>query len=375
MSQEYKGKILLIEGDIGMRGGIEGMLEGAGYEVVFVEDPGAVEYLAERMEGDVLLVGMRCPEEKVTEGLRRMEVPVVVVTDASGVDRWDEEMGDGVYDYAMVPVERSVLLRVVGRAVEKRRLSDEVSRWKQRVDALESDRMAERNLAAVGQLVNGIVHNLNGPLTTILGRAELLHMRHLDIKGLDELSARANAMREMIHTMIRRDILGRDRDKQLIDLNELLLLELRFLEADLAFKHEIEKVYRFAESLPRVVGVYGELSQSFVGIVQNAIDAMEHSEEKVLTVATRADERFVYVEIADTGCGIPEEHLPKVFDPLFTTKPVAKGGANSWESGLKLATCRRLIRSNSGEIEVQSETGQGTKVSVRIPVAGDEKSR
>jgi len=118
--------------------------------------------------------------------------------------------------------------------------------------------------------------------------------------------------------------------------------------------------------------VYGELSQSFVGIVQNAIDAMEDSEEKVLTVATRADERFVYAEIADTGRGIPEEQIPRVFDPLFTTKPVAKRGANSWESGLKLATCRTLLASHGGEVVVQSEVGQGTKVMVRIPVAKDE---
>lgn len=314
------------------------------------------------------MVGIGHPERKVNKRLRRMEIPVVVVTDSSGADRWDEAVGDGVYDYVIAPVERGALLRAVGRAVEKRRLSDELRRWKQRVDALESDRMAERGLAAVGRLVDGIVHNLNGPLTTMMGRAELLRMRHPAIEGLDALVAQVNAMCEMIHAMVRRHALEQDTGERLIDLNELLLLELGFLEADLEFKHEIKKIYRFAESLPKVAGVYGELSQSFMGFIRNAIDAMEDSEEKMLTVETRADERFVYAEIADTGCGISEEHLPRIFDPFFTTKPGAKRGTASSRSALKLAMCRRLLASHGGEIVVQSKVGRGTKVTVRMPI-------
>ena len=317
----------------------------------------------------MLLADIGRPEEEIKEGLKRMQAPVVVVTDASGVDRWDEATGDGVYDYVIAPVERGALLRAVGRAVEKRRLSDEVCRWKQKMDALESDRMVERCLAAVGRLVNGIVHNLNGPLTVIVGRAELLQMRHPEIKGLDGLVAQANAMREMIGTMVRRNVWAREPGEQLIDLNELLILELGFLEADLGFKHEVETVYRLAESLPKVAGVYGELSQGFMGFIQHAIDAMEHSEEKVLTVATRADERFVYVDISDTGCGISEEDIARVFDPFFTTKPVAKRGTASFGSGLKLAMYRRLLTSHGGEVVVQSEVGRGTKVTARMPIA------
>ena len=367
MAQTRKGKIVGIEGDVVVRGEIEEVLEGRGYEVVFVGDLGAAEDLAERVEVDVLLVDIGRPGGKMTEGLKRIQVPVVVVTDASAVDRWDEAMGDGVYDYVIAPVERGALLRAVGRAVEKRRLSDEVCRWKQKMDALESDGMVERSLAAVGRLVNGIVHNLNGPLTVIVGRAELLQMRHPEIKGLDGLVAQANAMREMIGTMVRRNVWAREPGEQLIDLNELLILELGFLEADLGFKHEVETVYRLAESLPKVAGVYGELSQGFMGFIQHAIDAMEDSEEKVLTVATRADERFVYVDISDTGCGISEEDIARVFDPFFTTKPVGKRGTASFGSGLKLA--RRLLASHGGEVVVQSEVGRGTKVTARMPIA------
>ena len=363
MSKESKGRLLIIEGEVVERGEIGEMLEEAGYEAVFAEDPESAESLAKQSKPDVLLVNVGSPVKKWVKKLKKMKAPMVVLTDVSGVDQWNGEMGDGVYEYVITPMERGRLPRAVARAVEKQRLSDELGCWKERVDILESDRVAERALSEVGRLVHGIMHNLNGPLTTVMGRAELLRMRYPEVKGLDEIILRAQTMCELIEGMIRRELLGREMG------NELLTVELRFLKSDLEFKHQIEKVYRFAESMPRIEGVYGELSQAFVGIILNAVDAMAHSRKKVLTVATRADERFACVEISDTGCGIPEEHLAKIFDPLFTTKPVTKRGTTSTGNGLKLITCRKLFTAYGGEIEVDSEAGRGTKVTVRLPVA------
>ena len=154
-----------------------GVLEAVGYEVAFAEAPESAEPGAKQTEADVLLVNLGSPEKKWVKKLKRMEVPVVVMTDASGVDQWDEEMGDEVYEYVITPLERGRLLRAVARAVEKQRLSDELHSWKERVDTLESDRVTERPLSDVGRLVHGIMHNLNGPLTTVMGRAELLQMQ------------------------------------------------------------------------------------------------------------------------------------------------------------------------------------------------------
>ena len=378
MSKKSKAKFLIIDGGEMGCGEIGRMLEEVGYEVVFAGGPEVAEQVAKQTEANVLLVGIASPEKKLAKALKRMEAPVVVLTDASGVDQWDEEMGDGVYEYVIAPVERGRLLRAVARAMEKQRLSNELHSWKECVDALESDRVTERPLSDVGRLVYGIMHNLNGPLTTIMGRAELLRMRDPEANGVDEIILRAQTMRELIAGMIRRDISGQEVERQLIDLNELLTVELRFLESDLEFKHQIEKVYRFAESLPPIKGIYGELSQALVGIVLNAADAMAGLKKKVLTVTTRAEERFVCVEISDTGCGIPEEDLAKVFDPLFTTKPVAKRGASSLGNGLKLTTCRKLLRAHGGEIEVDSKVKHGTRVTVRLPVAKggrDEKKK
>ncbi|MCK5526333.1 MAG: hypothetical protein KAJ05_04245, partial [Candidatus Latescibacteria bacterium] len=265
MSKKSKAKFLIIDGGEMGCGEIGRMLEEVGYEVVFAGGPEVAEQVAKQTEANVLLVGIASPEKKLAKALKRMEAPVVVLTDASGVDQWDEEMGDGVYEYVIAPVERGRLLRAVARAMEKQRLSNELHSWKECVDALESDRVTERPLSDVGRLVYGIMHNLNGPLTTIMGRAELLRMRDPEANGVDEIILRAQTMRELIAGMIRRDISGQEVERQLIDLNELLTVELRFLESDLEFKHQIEKVYRFAESLPPIKGIYGELSQALVG--------------------------------------------------------------------------------------------------------------
>jgi DNA-binding NtrC family response regulator len=98
MSKESKGKLLIIEGEGMGQGAVGELLAAAGYEAVLVEDPESAKSLARQSEPDVLLMNVGSPEKKWVKKLTKMKAPVVVLTDASGVDQWDEEMGDGVYE-------------------------------------------------------------------------------------------------------------------------------------------------------------------------------------------------------------------------------------------------------------------------------------
>jgi signal transduction histidine kinase len=155
-----------------------------------------------------------------------------------------------------------------------------------------------------------------------------------------------------------------------LDLNTLLRDELTFFEANLEFKHKIKKEYHFAENLPAIRGVYSDFSQRLMNMVKNAMDAMHDSKEKKLTVRTDVEDGFIRIVLSDTGCGIPQAHIPKLFSPFFTTKPVSgkQQGDEPTGTGLGLSSAYQLLSPYGAKIAVESEEGGGTTFTVRIPV-------
>ena len=240
---------------------------------------------------------------------------------------------------------------------------------------LELRLIQESKLSAVGMLASGIAHNINNPLTSIIGRAQLLLMDHPELEeDLSPIIHQAKQIEAIVHNLTYKTRQEQTRKKQRLDLNHLLKQELEFLKADLDFKHKVEKEYDFDESLPPIWGVYSDFSQSLLNIIRNALDAMYKSERKKLTVRTYHDEENIYIEVGDTGCGIPEEVLPHIFEPFFTTKPLA-GEAHGDEptgTGLGLSTCRQLLGGYRAEISVKSKLGEGTTFTVKIPIGPNQ---
>jgi signal transduction histidine kinase len=157
-----------------------------------------------------------------------------------------------------------------------------------------------------------------------------------------------------------------------INLNQLLVEELNFLNADLVFKHRIHKEYKFDPSLPIVRGVYSDFSQALLNIIKNALDAMYDVPNKRLSVKTEtASAGDVLIQVGDSGCGIPEEHLPQIFDPFFTTKPasVNRDEAQPTGTGLGLSSAYQLLKKYNARIEVDSKIGQGTTFNIYIPAS------
>ncbi|GEM_PF-6928770 len=246
----------------------------------------------------------------------------------------------------------------------------------QMADALAHQRELElellhlSKLSDIGALAQGIAHNLKSPLTAVRGFAQLLQLQHPDLKDLDAIVRSADQISDIVDNIMYKSRQEQRRDRQSLDLNRLLREELRFLEADSRFKHQTEKVYRFAEDLPAVEGVYSDFSQCFTNLIRNALDAMHKSDRKQLTVETEKNGDGVIVRVSDTGSGIPKEHLDRIFEPFFTTKPLA-GEAKPGEptgTGLGLSTCVQLLRPYGAEIAAESEVGVGTTFTVRIPM-------
>lgn len=182
---------------------------------------------------------------------------------------------------------------------------------------------------AIGSLLRGTIHNLNGALQILSMRIELLQTclvregekpfpAHLQktAQCLDQVQK----MKSMIEVLLQKGAHDDEDEPQSIDLNELLEEELSILNHDLFVKHQVAIKKTFTSRLPPLRGYPIDFSQGLSNLIQNAIEAMELSAVKELTVVTEREDRQIGIQIRDTGCGLSEEIRPHLFKPFFTTK-------------------------------------------------------
>lgn len=246
----------------------------------------------------------------------------------------------------------------------------ETKQLEEKQRALELKLLHEHKLSAIGFLASGIAHNLNGPLSVIMGYLDLLYSRYPDLNDIPMILAQTERMKEIITNMMIKSRHEQDTRKRPLNINTILQNELKFLEANLEFKHKIDKQYEYTPGLPDIYGVYSDFSQSFLNIVNNALDAMVDSPVKNLSVKTDFDPDNIYVEFNDTGCGLDPSEADRLFSPFYSTKPPV-GEANPGRptgTGLGLSSAFQLIKSYGGNIYVDGEPGVGAKFTVVIPI-------
>src|SRR6186997_1623298 len=145
-------------------------------------------------------------------------------------------------------------------------------------------------------------------------------------------------------------------------INDVLsLLEHQFRTGSIQVRKELEP------SAPLVQGIEHKLQQVFLNVFLNARDAMPSG--GWLTIVTRAERDGAVVEIADTGSGIPAEQLSRIYDPFFTTKDIGKG------TGLGLSITYGIVQEHGGTITCDSQVGQGTRFSIRLPLAAAARAQ
>jgi len=244
----------------------------------------------------------------------------------------------------------------------------------QRTGLMELELMSEQRLANIGLLASGVAHNINTPLMGIYGLAQVIKMKHPDIEDVDGVLAQVERINGIIRNLMWKSRQEQELAKQDIDLNVLLQEELRFLEADMEFKHNVDKTFLFAPDIPPIYGRYSDFSQSLLNIIRNALDAMHKKDTKSLEVQTSRLEDEIVITIKDTGKGLSLDLVPRIFEPFFTTKP-AVGKANEGEptgTGLGLSTVKKLLSPYGCRFDVQSEIGRGTAFHVYVPIARNQ---
>jgi signal transduction histidine kinase len=222
-------------------------------------------------------------------------------------------------------------------------------------------------MASVGLLTAGIAHEINNPLFVITGYLDVIdemvrsgEVSTEEISGIHEkLSTASKAIVKLV-SGIKTYVRIEETRAVPIDLNSAIQESLDLV----SFLYEqdgIELKHQLAAGSPVILGNIGKLQQVLMNLLSNARDAMERSDRKIISVTTCEDNGDVFLELADTGCGIAPADLENVFVSGYSTKPVGKG------SGMGLDLVRKIIEEMNGTISVESESGRGATFRVKFP--------
>jgi PAS domain S-box-containing protein len=236
---------------------------------------------------------------------------------------------------------------------------------------LEEQLIQAEKLAAMGQMLAGVAHELNNPLTAILGVTELLRER----PGADEATQR---QLELTHRQARRaarivqNLLEFSRpaspQKKPLDVNVLIERTLQLQEHSLRRNH-IEVEFEPHHDAPPVLGDGNQLIQVLLNLVTNAEQAIrEVREEGRIQIALAVQDGRVIVTVQDDGVGIRPEALPRIFDPFYTTKRPGGG------TGLGLSICMSIIREHGGNLDAKAIPGGGSIFTMELPVTTEQIS-
>lgn len=223
-------------------------------------------------------------------------------------------------------------------------------------------RHADR-LATIGQLAAGVAHELNEPLGNILGFAQLAK-KYPDLppspkRDMEKIESAAFNAREIIRKLL---VFARQvtPHKEQVSLNQVIKDGLFFFEARCA-KAGIEIECALQPELPAITADAAQMNQVLVNLVVNALQAMPEGGK--LTIQTRASDSDVFLIVQDTGEGMSEEVLKRVFVPFFTTKDVGEG------TGLGLSMVHGIVTSHGGKIKIESKAGCGARFEIQLPMS------
>jgi two-component system NtrC family sensor kinase len=295
----------------------------------------------------------------------RSEMPIIIMTGQGSPSIFKAAMHGGAFDYIEKPfsIEKDVL-PVIQRLVSNLLLKKENTYLTHQI-------LHNSKLATLGELSATVVHDIRGPLAMIQVTCEDLEEEFGENKSIDEAS---------LHLHIAQITKACGRIKKLVDhLRNYSRNDKEEIEETKKIKHIIEDSLFMVEQKIRKLGIKvtteidpliqdselmcfpNKLEQVLMNLMSNACDAMQHKEShKELNISAKTENGFLYISVIDTGSGIPENVMPRIFESFFTTKPKNEG------TGLGLSIVKSIVREHDGDLIVQSEINKGTTFQIKL---------
>lgn len=361
--------VLLIEDNPGDRRLIREMLAEAGniaFELQYADRlQAAMENLVQNGL-DVILLDLGLPDSQGLETLRKVyaratQTPIVVLTGLNDETVGVQAINEGAQDYLIKgQVDTQLLTRTIRYAIERKQAEERERRLQLQLNL-------SNRLASLGLMVEGIAHEINNPLASVIGFAQMLIDEDIPESAREDVRTICDNARRVADIMT--NLLAFARQHKLerthINVNDAVMAALETRARPLE-DGAIKITTQLDPQLPATMADSALLQQAFLNLIINAETEMRlaHGGGNLLIVTELKDDT-INVAFSDDGPGISEANLTHLFDPFFSTRGVGQG------RGLGLSVCYGIISDHKGRIDVKSQPGRGAVFVIELPVVAD----
>lgn len=343
---------------------------------------------------DIILLDVLMPDMSGFEVCKRLKahqeyrtIPILLITGLDTVEQKVAGFKVGAADYITKPINVEEVKARVEAHLRIKTYHDELALTNDKLIKAQSALIESAKMSAVGSLAAGVAHEFNNILLMMSGYVQLYQENQdaADVASafnvLSELIGRGEKIVKGLLDFSRRDDVQR---KVSVDIREVLSQDLALLKKEIQ-KNSITVETTVPDELPNISCFPGQMSQVFVNVIRNAIDAMRDASPKTLKVELFVQDRpykvmddwpvktgvdYVIVVFKDSGSGLPEDLTEKVFDPFVTTKGVLGGGDDSAPgTGLGLSISYGIMQRHQGAIHIENNDDCGAKVVLSLPLA------
>ncbi len=379
-------RILIVDDEEDLRYVLSRQLRKDGYQIdTAVDGEDAVQKMREN-DYAVILTDMKMPRRDglgVVSSARELlpEAEIIVLTGHGSLENALQAFKSGnIFEYLLKPLDDiAVLNTIVARAIERRNLRrhnrqlfEQLQQAYEELKQKSEQLIQQEKMSAVGTLAAGVAHELNNPLTAVVGFAQMIQEKltakrptnwddteyERFMRAVENLVQGAHRARDIVSSLLRFSRASRPEARSPVDIHQVIRDTFVFTE-HLFLRHGISLQKQLASELPPVWGNASRLQHVFTNILINAQQATPSGGTVAVQTQYDPERGGVWVHIQDTGEGIPPEEIELIFEPFYTRKQEG--------TGLGLSITKQIVEEHDGEIQIQSEQGKGTCVSVFLP--------